>query len=530
MKYFAAAEVDQIQSVIFASDKLKEMIGASHLIDRTMEIVKGVVQGQNGIQLLWNVSGVYKLGGDDLNDLSDALWEIRKRLVDEQGLSVTFEILEARSGTSVTDIFRELDEGIRQQKDSRHGEDGTPSAPYFAPCRILSDEYAQHWKPLWDGNDRLNRRALVSEKAWIRKGAEDDNRGLPYVGEVLPDNKIKLPEDFDDLTVKGANDSYIAFIKGDGDGLGLLLGKINWDDSKWESADCVVPALLRPLEFSRSVQKIFLDSLKEAIVETASPDMAGKRFPVIPLLVGGEDLWLLSRRDLAFPLIQRIGVLFAEKAKADPFLKIALMVSGVDRLTLSFGVLFAQKGYPFDQQTTLVNELLKNAKAYRKKLPSNEQQGCVDFLWLDASGRETVAEMRRTAYGYKDNDRTFRLFSHPWTLEELQACREALAPFAGISRRKLYQWRDILRSGDRISVARAHRWLTSLEKSERQAWEEGVTLLPERLQPRGLNMRNANDLDHGFWRQDQDERVSVVQDLLELMEIGQHPQTEQTGV
>lgn len=154
MKYFAAAEVDQIQSIIFASDKLKEMIGASYLIDDATTAIEAIIKNHEGITLIWSVSGVYKLAGDDLNELAATLWEIRGKLVYEQGLSVTFDILEW-DGKSVTGIFHKLDNGIRQQKDSRHGEDGTPSCPFFAPCRILPDEYANFWHPDLDKKNSI---------------------------------------------------------------------------------------------------------------------------------------------------------------------------------------------------------------------------------------------------------------------------------------------------------------------------------------------------------------------------------------
>lgn len=352
------------------------------------------------------------------------------------------------------------------------------------------------------------------------------------MGQVLPEKKIiKLPEDFDALTVDEANDSYIAFIKGDGDGLGLLLSKLNWDDNNWEKNGCSIKPALRPLAFSKSVGNVFRDALKEAIANVTKEVKTDKGFPVVPLLLGGEDLWLMARRDLAFPLAQQMGTIFSQKMGDDDFLKIAFKVGGISKITLSFGVLFAQKGYPFDQQTKLVNELLKNAKKYRKKLPENEQEGCIDFLWLDASGRETVEEMRRNAYGYKDNEKTFRLFSHPWTLTELQNCQNALSSFSLISRRKLYQWRNILRSGDVIAVARARQWYTSLETAERSAWDNGIADIPERLKAGKLFIKEASDLNQGFWQKPGDEEyVSAIQDILELMEIGQCPSTIQTGV
>ncbi|MCL5808194.1 MAG: hypothetical protein M1418_06565 [Deltaproteobacteria bacterium] len=533
MKYMAAAEVDKIQSIIFASDKLKEMIGASYLIDDTANIVSQILARHTTVHLLWRVSGVYKFGADDLNVLASALWEIRERLVDDLGLSVTFEIIDLQgnlpvkispAAKPVKRIFSELDAGIRQQKDSRHGEDGSPSCPYFAPCRILPDEYANYWDSEETGGLQ-DRRALISGKAVTRRNTKPDKHGLPFIGDVLPDKKLNIPEDLDDLTVPGASDSYIAFIKGDGDRLGQLLSTLDWNDATWEKAGSNDDARSRPLKFSERLQEVFKSALREAITKTAIGIPSGKHFPILPLLLGGEDFWILSRRDFALPLVHRIGEIFSQKTKDDDFLRIAFQVGGITEITLSFGVLFAQKGYPFDQQSHLVDELLKEAKAYRRMLPTESPDGCVDFLWLDSSGRETVAQIRSRAYGYTENEKTFRLFSHPWTLKELEACRAALPFFSNpnISHHKLYQWRDILRNGDGVSVAYAHRWFASLESDERKAWKEGVAKLPDRLKPRDLVVKVPKNLDQGFWQKDGTEYVTAIQDLLELIEIGQIP-------
>ena len=172
---------------------------------------------------------------------------------------------------------------------------------------------------------------------------------------------FKLPHDFNHLTVPGAADSYLAFVKADGDGLGKFLAGLEWEKVSWDEAPPKPHQKARC--FADHLNMVFISSLEEAISEVVLPKLdPASRFPVAPILAGGEDVWLMCRRDLALPLVSRYSQIFSGKAKEDPVIAGAFSTSATgESLTMSAGVLFAQKGYPFDSQSDLVAELIKSS-------------------------------------------------------------------------------------------------------------------------------------------------------------------------
>ena len=99
MTYLAGIEIDRIQEIIFQSDKLKEMIGASRLIDETINSVERIINNyQQEVELVWRVSGVFKLRSRDLPKLGSCLWEIRTHFSRELGLASTAGIVEEKPG------------------------------------------------------------------------------------------------------------------------------------------------------------------------------------------------------------------------------------------------------------------------------------------------------------------------------------------------------------------------------------------------------------------------------------------------
>src|SRR6266542_996719 len=87
--YLAIVEVDQRQSYILRADKLREMLGASRLIEETVEIAKNSIGP--GVKLIWPVSGVIWLTSSDIPALTESLDKIRRGL-HRAGLSATFGV------------------------------------------------------------------------------------------------------------------------------------------------------------------------------------------------------------------------------------------------------------------------------------------------------------------------------------------------------------------------------------------------------------------------------------------------------
>jgi len=482
--YLALVEVDQRQNFILRADKLREMLGASQLIGETIPIAKGSLN--HGVKLIWGVSGVLWLTSEELFPLKETLGKIRREFR-VRGLSATFAIGDY-TDSSLDSALKELQKRMRILKNAKSGEDASPRSPFFAQCSIQGQLSANQWWP----ERPQTRRRLISDDSAVRLREGDEYRRNKHIAELQKKYKGKL-EDFDDLVLSdSSSDSYISLCKADVDALGRLLLKVNWADlaealtgspdgvpcSPEEAADRFSHALCTVIEGAvwPTIEKLV------ARDRNAGDHKKDTCLPILPLVVAGDDIWILCRRDMAFPLAVHLSRYFEETAAKNEVLQTAIrLFQPQEPLSLSFGLLFAKKGFPFDAQLELAEELERGAKTYRRELEL--KSGCIDYHWLESSGRETIERAREAGYSIPDANDTFWLITRPWTVRDGEKMLEAAHLMLKIPRRKRHQLDTILRYGAQLSDLAYVRWLRGLTGNERNGFNSVLAAIPEHLRP-----------------------------------------------
>ncbi len=488
-QYLASLEVDQRQRLILQADKLQEMLGASRLIEQTVEAARGLLDAHNGIKLVTPVSGVLRFQAADLQELGKFLWELRGKIVEKLHLPSTFTIAEA-DGFFKPSIDL-LETRVRRNKDAKTGEVSRPASPLFTQCQIQPHLSANIWTPEdWRDTD-TRRRSLVNRESAQRETEAGKTFSEQFQDFVkLQEFRKKhattvwdaLPKEFADLAT-GAEDSYIAFVKADGDGMGRLLMQLDWDKLRpGNGADAC-------LKFSEAIEDCLKRSTKSAVDDVTSDWEYPKygRFPVAPLVRAGEDYWIVCRRDLAFRLAIALGNAYAELAGKGIIEEARSSVEGLkdERLTLSFGILFAKQGFPFEAQLHMAEELVKSAKRFRSQHQpeAGKKSGCLDYYWLESSAREDVIGWRGSTLAILDDAAQFRLYTTPWTLPETENFVDAAQKLkiAKFPSRKLKQLETILRLGSEFSHLAFEQWRWMLRPAEWNAFMAALKQLPARF-------------------------------------------------
>jgi hypothetical protein len=520
-QYLASLEVDQRQRLILQADKLQEMLGASRLIEQTVEAAKRLLAARNDIKLVTPVSGVLRFQATNLQELGKFLWGLRLEIVEKLHLPSTFTIHEAK------ELFKPsvdgLEERVRENKDAKTGEVSRPASPLFAQCLIQPHLSANKWEPKdWRDPDK-RRRSLVSHESEQREDRASETFSAQFKNfEALKEFRRKhatsvwnaLPKEFADLAT-GSEDSYMAFVKADGDGMGRLLMQLDWDRLRPGSgADGC-------REFSEAVERCLDDATKTAVDEVTKGWEYSKHkpFPVAPLVRAGEDYWIVCRRDLAFPLAIALGNAYAALASKGIIEEARSGVAELkdERLTLSFGILFAKQGFPFEAQLHLAEALVKSAKRFRRQHEPGKRAGCLDYYWLESSAREDVIDYRDSTLRICDGARQFQLYTTPWTLLETKNCWDAAEKLrtARFPSRKLKQLETILRLGADFSDLAFEQWRRMLQPGEWKSFVAALRLLPARF-----GIAEAMEQSEHFVRIGED-GDSYWTPLLDLMKVAQ---------
>ena len=447
-------------------------------------------------------------------------------------------------------VHGKLTDLARQVKNAKAGSDARPVCSLFEACRLHGFDFADEWIPQEEDereSGREKRRALRGYRArekWrarqddrTRFVDEDIKRPLYRRSEMLLNDETRNDErerlsrkmeeylkpgndrvhrarKIDDLVLRSAqqllegedgSDRFVAFICADGDGMGRLLTGLDWNTAEW--SDQRSP-WKRNRKFSLDLDNVVRDAFRTAIAEVTLPDRKSLerfldatengsdfRIPVLPQLLGGDELWTIARKDVALKLGRTFASNVSTRVDESMILGTAMDISknasGVTvSLSMSLGLAFAKAGYPVHAMIDAAESLLASAKTLRKgtawTLRKNTDwqrpepnEGCIDWHWIESSLSETVGEARArgAAYVAPDTGDVMLLTTRPWTLTETQAFEKAASVFTsgapsdekrrGVPRRKREQLEDILRRGHVLSLVAWEAWWAALHPLER---------------------------------------------------------------
>ena len=438
MTWIAAIEVDQRQKFITRTEKLQEMVGGSALISKSIELAEAAAR--DGISLAWPVSGVIRLVCDDGQKLARAAWSMRNTLIHDFGLPVSVALEQYEDGEFEAGWDR-VETRIREIKDSRTDSDPGISNPLFALCSLQPSLHANEWRPT---EKEQSRRILNYASAKRRKIATLAYTGRFQDWKVEP---VNIPHDQRDL-IGDSEDAYVAFIKADADDVGQLLLGNNLNTPEVSKA------------FAESLDVALRKAHTKAIADVTA-EYDGK-FPVIPIIAAGEDVWLLCRKDIAFKLALGLTAEFGSEAEK----------SGMS-LTMSAAIIFTKQGFPIVPRLRLAEEVLRNAKRRRKEAIKDGQpkQGFLDYLWVQSTDRLQLRRERPLI----DDVNEYRVFSRPWAATSAQCMLLAADKLRSFPRRKLKQLPDLLRRG-RLARLAYEQWLASLTTEQSEIWSGACNL------------------------------------------------------
>lgn len=151
--------------------------------------------------------------------------------------------------------------------------------------------------------------------------------------------------------------------------------------------------------------------------------------PFRPLIVGGDDIILLSHCRFALPFVEAACKHFEQlSAEEDPQGDLWLATSG--RLTISAGVLFTSTSFPLAAGMRYAESLLGSAKGAGRQAGRKDaapSPAALDWEQLTEGAIDTPAARRNRELRFKDLDEQppviVELTRRPWLLRDLPALR-----------------------------------------------------------------------------------------------------------
>jgi hypothetical protein len=369
-------EFQRVQTWLFAVPRLRAMVGANALLGETLRV--HLPSLARDTQRGWVLApGTYDYpaanSGDPLADHDDPSADAKNGIFARDGghFEAQFESGADTFAVEAGQLLRRNLPGLR----FRVSIDGQPwvnnqvlvstELPVLAPCEWTGRALASATIKQGEDHPAVSFDVAQRHKAALKteNGTAADLASLLALKTKL--QKLKRPQELRELVQNG----YLALIHADGNGVGSGLGATNTDGA-------------RSVFFHQN--RVLLRRALQTAIDKHCPD-SGKA-PLVPLMLGGDDVLLVARADIALPFIVTLcEELDALQTDSTGFL-----------LTLGVGVVFAKPTIPIYRLHEVAEQLATSAKRrYRGSLAGEAKGSVVDWAVFSTAWVDDPEDARR---------------------------------------------------------------------------------------------------------------------------------------
>jgi hypothetical protein len=444
MLWLLAAEADQIQDLIFRASRLREVVGGSQLLSRfcredAPELLR---QRKYPAKIIVNDGGAFRIRFEDRNEAETFgrdLAELYRRVAGGN-LTVAEPVHWGGAFKAASALAQRA---LRDAKSSGDEPAAAEHLPYIAFCAscgvsLAASHEARH------GDDRPN--YLCRDCQGKTRERDDEAGGFLDLFEQEVGSKLPWPANRDwqeaisKLDLSGRR--FVAYLLADGNGMGRTFSQCP-DEATMEKLSRALPGVVRA---SLAVPcRDLLRRIEEAGLKRV--------LPVVPLILGGDDLFALAPASWSLDLARRFCSEY-ENRMAGKMKELGLE----DRIpTISVAVVICKSNYPHTLAHQAGEKLLRQAKRLARGVeadPTPERRRLASVIQMrviaahEVGGREESSGSRRrlSAGPYFPED-VEQLVKQRLELTELPAKRRA-------EFEKLYH--EVTRTDD--PVAARERW------------------------------------------------------------------------
>ncbi len=405
MSYHAVLwEAKSIQEFLFQSGRLRDVIGASELVDSlTRELLDEALKGlgmEEGKDIVFSrrAGGAFYAFSAQRQTLEDfiALWSL---LVQQYAPGLAYDI-GLSNGSQGYPTHLEADKSAREslrQDGSRH----RPALPIAAPITERSRRTGLAAVAMSTGKDGVmdagtRRKKALSDPAHAEKNgfirrfspSEGQLSWKDWPMDMEPGDKNSFPYQGDNRTV--------ALIHADGNGLGQLL--MNARTAAKQHPEKFIDIFQT---LSEGLDACTQHAAQDAVSQVLLPARTnGQPLPARPIVLGGDDLTMLVRADLAMPFLQAFVNAFEKRSKEFMASLETQQVTGLPKqLTIGAGIVYLGASQPFYLASHLAESIMGEAKKMAKKIDKNDPPSSVVFQRITTSlvdDYDTIIEREHT--------------------------------------------------------------------------------------------------------------------------------------
>ncbi len=303
MTYCIAFEAKSIQNYVLGSGKLRDMVGASHVVDRIVDEPLTKALDSLGIENKKNIRFSRRAGGAFMAFLDDETQA--RRLHDAWSLIVPQYAPGLEFVMALAEGKNEFETSKKTLAQMTADRIPVPRLPVGTPLVRIAPRTGL---PAVANEPTPNGREWV-DAATLRKRVF--KRASKLEAKFLTDKAGPFPLNLEEEFPFNGDNRYVGIVHADGNGLGRMLIALRKAAEK--KMDRFVE-LYR--NFSEQLAAATEASARQATEQTILPHANGKGvLPMRPLVLGGDDLTCIVRGDLALSFVRAFLNAFEEKTQ-----------------------------------------------------------------------------------------------------------------------------------------------------------------------------------------------------------------------
>lgn len=404
-RYLYGASIQGIQSFIFQTDRLKDIVGASELVEQACtEVFRNEFFDEKKCELIVSAAGNVKCIFSDEDMCRRAVLSFPKRVMEKApGVTISQAVVRLEDD-GFSGAVDELEHRLHSQRNRR----SKPLACGF----MAMERFRRTGMPsicASGAKDRTDEGCYLKDKALADSANGKGATGKLY--EKLYGSHVSLKNATDIASLTGQND-WIAIVHADGNSLGEVVADIGKE-----------PGGLK--QFSVKLNEATIKSAQAACRECLGD--TGELL-VRPVVIGGDDITVVCRASIAINFVNSYLRNF-EKNSLD-LTKHAL--------TACAGIAFIKSSYPFsygyDLAETLCSVAKNDAKSEEmKRANGGKVSSCLMFHKVQSSFIEDYGVIERKELTVSGGC-SFRFGPYyldeqedRWTIDKLQHDADALS-------------------------------------------------------------------------------------------------------
>ncbi len=425
MPVLTAIDILGIQSYIFASNRLRDVVGASYLVEWATSRDGGLRLEIDGVatpEIIVAAGGNAILRFNTIDAARQFVLCYSRRLLDKApGLDVAIAHQPYDQGKLARGIFA-LHVEMAKAKLNRRPHVPQLGLSVMQPCAVTGLPASNRAKQ--GDNDWVSTR--IARTRETRTAETVASRWEPFLPRVVCGRKPCFPDVMDQMGRTQGDTSLIGVVHVDGNGIGKriqrwLVSKLD-DDSlhdnviicdyrKWSGALKQLGQVVLVTVITRLASRIEPDQRNGGFCVRGQPGPPGQldfelgtdrdgaiRLPLRPILLGGDDLTFVCDGRIALDLATTALRAFAEHSSAITDLEIL----GSAPVTACAGVALVKAHAPFNRSYQLCEDLCTSAKLAKREAESVSQSvntGCwIDWHLGTIRPDESVVDIRERQY------------------------------------------------------------------------------------------------------------------------------------